>query len=347
MPSHNYTDQPNETGAQAKRKVWHWHPELPITNAKIFVWPPRPLTIFKILASYWLRLTGRVVILLTAILSWIYFQPLLATAVNFEVEWVAHIYLRNLGLFVFFATALHLYFYTYKAQGMELRYDGREMARDSDVFTFRNQLFDNVFWSIASGVTIWTIFEVFFMWGYANEMIPSVNLADNPVWFVAIFILIPLWYSFYFYWIHRAEHWPPFYKKVHALHHRNVNVGPWSGLSMHPIEHILYLASPAIHLVIPSHPLHVIFHLQFTTLIAVFTHAGYDRLLIKDKSIIDLGYFFHQLHHRYFYCNYGTDEMPWDKWFGSFHDGTPEATKHQMQQEMRRKKRTQGSNKAA
>lgn len=33
-----------------------------------------------------------------------------------------------------------------------------------------------------------------------------------------------------------------------------------------------------------------------------------------------------QLHHRYFDCNYGDDAMPWDNWFGSFHDGTSEAT---------------------
>ena len=49
----------------------------------------------------------------------------------------------------------------------------------------------------------------------------------------------------------------------------------------------------------------------------------------------ELGDFFHQLHHRYFECNYGTIEMPWDKWFGSFHDGTPEATA--MVRERRRK----------
>jgi lathosterol oxidase len=30
----------------------------------------------------------------------------------------------------------------------------------------------------------------------------------------------------------------------------------------------------------------------------------------------------HQLHHRYFDCNYGSNETPWDKIFGSFHDGT-------------------------
>ena len=38
-------------------------------------------------------------------------------------------------------------------------------------------------------------------------------------------------------------HIPFLYKHVHALHHRNINVGPWSGLSMHPVEHIIYLGT--------------------------------------------------------------------------------------------------------
>ena len=35
--------------------------------------------------------------------------------------------------------------------------------------------------------------------------------------------------------------------------------------------------------------------------------------------------FFHYLHHRYFECNYGDPIIPYDRWFGTFHDGTPEA----------------------
>jgi len=77
------------------------------------------------------------------------------------------------------------------------------------------------------------------------------------------------------------------YKKVHSLHHRNTNIGPWSGLSMHPIEHLLFFS-----------------------------------------SIL-------QMHHRYFECNYGTLEVPWDRVFGSYHDGTTQS--HQQFQERRRK----------
>lgn len=317
---------PESVLASKRNAVWNWHPELPITNAKIFVWPPSPLVGLKELASYWFTLTGRVVILLTAVVSWFYFKPVMIDAAEFEFGWIAHIYCRNVALIVIFASSLHWYFYSHKGQGEQFRYDGRNLARNAKIFSFDNQLFDNIFWSIVSGVTVWTCYEVVFIWAYANNLIWSLEWREHPIWFVAIFVLIPIWYSFYFYWVHRAEHWPPFYKSVHSVHHRNVDVGPWSGLSMHPIEHILYFGSAFIHLLVPSHPLHVIFHLQFASLIAVLTHCGYETLVFKDKKVMGMGYFFHQLHHRYFDCNYGTDEMPWDKWLGTFHDGTAEAT---------------------
>jgi|TARA_B110000238_G_C15882533_1_gene334121 sterol desaturase/sphingolipid hydroxylase (fatty acid hydroxylase superfamily) len=69
---------------------------------------------------------------------------------------------------------------------------------------------------------------------------------------------------------------------VHALHHRNVNIGPWSGLSMHPVEHLLYLSSLLIHYVIPSHPIHLFFHVIYLAPGAAMTHTGYEDLLIKE-----------------------------------------------------------------
>ena len=48
--------------------------------------------------------------------------------------------------------------------------------------------------------------------------------------------------------------------------------------------------------------------------------------MLGDKAHLKVGSFHHQLHHRYFECNYGGPEMPWDNWFGSFHDGSPKAT---------------------
>jgi len=40
-----------------------------------------------------------------------------------------------------------------------------------------------------------------------------------------------------------------------------------------------------------------------------------------------VGRFHHQLHHKFFECNYGNAEMPWDRWFGTFNDGSDGAMK--------------------
>ena len=41
-------------------------------------------------------------------------------------------------------------------------------------------------------------------------------------------------------------HFEPIYKHVHSLHHRSYNPGPWSGLSMHPVEHLFYYGCTVI-----------------------------------------------------------------------------------------------------
>ena len=103
---------------------------------------------------------------------------------------------------------------------------------------------------------------------------------------------------------------------------------------MHPIEHVLYLSTVLIHFVVPLHPLLLIFHLQYFALSAATTHTGYQGLLIGGRLVLPLGNFHHQLHHRYFECNYGGLEIPMDKWTGSFHDGTE--TSHQAFLQRRR-----------
>ena len=80
-----------------------------------------------------------------------------------------------------------------------------------------------------------------------------------------------------------------------------------------------------IHVVVPAHPLHILYHMQYLTLTAATTHSGFEGLMVRDRNRLALGTFHHQMHHRYFECNYGSLEVPWDKLFGSFHDGTPEA----------------------
>jgi lathosterol oxidase len=74
---------------------------------------------------------------------------------------------------------------------------------------------------------------------------------------------------------------------------------------------------------------HILFHLQYYALTAATTHTGFEGLAVKDENRLNLGTFHHQMHYRYFECNYGSLEISWDKFFGSFHDGT-EATNARM-----------------
>ena len=96
---------------------------------------------------------------------------------------------------------------------------------------------------------------------------------------------------------------------------------------MHPVEHIHYLSSVLIHFVIPSHPIILLVHLYSRSLGPAFSHAGFEKLLLGKSGTVDAADFHHQLHHRYFECNYGTEDTPWDKWFGTDHDGSDEATR--------------------
>ncbi|WP_181522852.1 sterol desaturase family protein, partial [Pseudomonas aeruginosa] len=71
-------------------------------------------------------------------------------------------------------------------------------------------------------------------------------------------------------------------------------------------------------------PVHLIFHLMFYAILAVTTHTGFEGLWFRNAKRVNLGMFHHQIHHRYFEVNYGNLDVPWDKLFGSFHDGTDE-----------------------
>ena len=58
---------------------------------------------------------------------------------------------------------------------------------------------------------------------------------------------------------------------------------------------------------------------------AIIGHSGFHTLFVANKDRVLLGNFHHQLHHRYFECNYGSVDFPLDRWFGTFHDGSQEA----------------------
>lgn len=329
----------SEPTAEPALKGWNHTPNVPLATSPFFSWPPRPLDMLRWVLHSWFWISEKLLIVGTALISYYWFQPPLDQMQTLEPGWIIGLYIRNLVLMTLVAGGLHLYFYTFTKQGKRLKYDPRPLMVNGRQFTLGGQIRDNMFWSLVSGVGFWTAYEVLMFWAMANGYAPMLTWAANPIWFIALFLLIPAWESFYFYWIHRFLHVPFLYRHVHALHHRNINVGPWSGMSMHPVEHLIFLGSVLIHWVVAAHPVHILYHMQFLTLTAATTHCGFEGMMMRDKNRLKLGTFHHQMHHRYFECNYGSLEVPWDKWFGSFHDGTP-AANERMQE---RRKRIMGS----
>jgi len=53
-------------------------------------------------------------------------------------------------------------------------------------------------------------------------------------------------------------------------------------------------------------------------------HVGFDKIEIGADGAIDTHAYIHYLHHKYFEVNYGDGLIPFDRWLGTFHDGSPE-----------------------
>ncbi len=55
------------------------------------------------------------------------------------------------------------------------------------------------------------------------------------------------------------------------------------------------------------------------------SHSGFDEIVLGDETALQNDRYLHYLHHKYHTVNFGESNVPMDKWFGSLHDGTPEA----------------------
>ena len=179
-----------------------------------------------------------------------------------------------------------------------------------------DKVIHNIFWT-TSGIAIWTIFENIFAYLWATERLPYISneTTFSTLWGFGYFMLaltgVPAWRSIHFYFAHRFLHYTPLYKQVHSLHHRNTDIEPFSGLCMHPVEHMYYFACVLPNLVLYCSPFAFVWNGVHLLLSPAASHSGYE-----DHSQSDL---FHYLHHYYFECNYaGSDAAFMDKAFGTF-----------------------------
>jgi lathosterol oxidase len=301
-----------------------YQPESRIDLPPIYDWPLRPLTALRWLFFGMLFPWGFIFVAL-AFVSWLYLTPSFVTMAELKPGWIALIWLRNALLLSVIAGGLHWWLYIRRSQDRQFKFNDQWMSTDSKLFLWGNQVWDNMFWSLVSGVSIWTFFEVITWWIYASGKLPLVSISEHPVYFIISIWLVFFWGTTHFYFIHRLSHWPPLYKISHELHHRNVNIGPWTGISMHPTEHILYFSIFMLWWVIPVHPVVILTTAFFHGIGPAVSHSGFDQVILGGKHRVSTGDWFHQLHHQYFNFNYGNTPAPFDRLFGSWHDGTPES----------------------
>ncbi len=262
--------------------------------------------------------------LAAAVVLWRFASPSLESAATLEPGWILRLWLRNLAVVAVAAGGTHLYLYTLARQGDDLRYDARPLGRNKRIFLFNDQVKDNMALTLGPAVLCWTGWEAFIWWAYANGWADMITWSSNPLWFTALILIVPLWSVLYFSLHHWLLHRRPVYRHVHSWHHRNVNIGPWSGLAMHPVEQFILFSDVLVLLVVPSHPVHMLFAMLHHGVGAPLSHTGYDAIKLPLGVRLHVGDFHHQLHHRLIECNYGGLESPLDDIIGAFHDGTTE-----------------------
>lgn len=316
-----------------------WRPAANIKLPPIYAWPLRPLTITK----WFLGFPGylwplNALVLLISVATWTWLTPDLAQMQTLQPWWIGLILVRNLVLTAAYFGGLHLYLYKFKKQGDEQRFSSRPFAQNNRRFLFNDQVRDNMFRTLGYAVPIVTVYEVVTYWLFANGLLGFLPFSDSStgfwIWFVLLLLIMPVIHSTHFYFTHRMLHSRVLYNSVHRIHHYNIEVGPFSGLAMHPVELAIYFSTVCVQWLLALHPLNALYQLQFAVFNAAMSHTGYDKILITDDVGVESNSYFHYLHHKYFECNYGGTIAPMDQLFGTFHNGSMEA-QERMRQRMR------------
>lgn len=313
MPS--LDDVPESAGAG-------WHPEVPITVPPPLLWPPRPIKVLAYLFGFpglyfpWLALYA-----LIALGLWLLLQLIRADFTHILAGWALLLLACNELLATVFYGAWHYRLYWRRTQGNKFKYNPSWPKKYDDRFLFGQQTRSNVFWALGSGVPIASAYMILTLWAQATGVAPVTTWQSAPVYCAVLMLVLVFFHAVHFYIFHRLLHVKPLYRTVHYLHHQNINPGPWSGLAMHPVEHLLYFSGVLLLWVIPATPVHVLYFVILVALAPVEGHCGFGKMVIGRSNFTTDGYY-HYLHHKFFRVNFGDPLLiPLDKLFGTFHDG--------------------------
>jgi Delta7-sterol 5-desaturase len=145
---------------------------------------------------------------------------------------------------------------------------------------------------------------------------------EHVGWTVGAFAAVIVFNDLWFYGVHRLLHTRWLFAHVHGVHHRSLDVNPFSSYSFHWIESLLVTGWLVPMLLWTPIPLPALVAAQIVGLLNnVGSHLGYELLprwwlrapFLRWTNTAT----FHALHHERFTGNFGLFSRVWDRLFGT------------------------------
>ncbi|WP_170578165.1 sterol desaturase family protein [Ruegeria arenilitoris] len=131
---------------------------------------------------------------------------------------------------------------------------------------------------------------------------------------VALIVLHDAW----FYWTHRALHYPPLFRRFHRLHHKSHQPTPFTSYSFdvgEAVVNAVYL--PLVLILLPAHPLALFVFVTHMMLRNAVGHCGIEIFPADQKGRPVFGWLtsvtHHDLHHAHAGYNLGLYFSWWDR----------------------------------
>jgi len=248
--------------------------------------------------------------LMSACYGWMimtFLSPKIEDCATYHWRWMLPVFLRTFIVgYVIYESVHYLMYKKYK--GTYTKFNKRW---PSEAQHWRDRKYTCMSFLVNAAMECWLLQ----MW--ASGRVPYyTNIADHPWKTLAMFVAYPFWRDIHFFLYHYPMHVEPFYKWIHAHHHRSWNTGPWSGLSMTIPESSITFTGPSIPcLVTAAHPWLFYYANMVAFVNPVYGHHGHEEFA---------GSYFHYLHHSRVTCNYGMTFTPVDLLFGTWCAGEGE-----------------------
>jgi len=256
---------------------------------------------------------------IVALICYLYFFPV-EKAKEFRLDWILTVLIYNLSVEFILFGGWHMIMYgPFKQKIWDQKFNQEDQYHQTG--------------NLKREITFTTLG---FLQSSLYQIVIMHLLASNKISWYSDFWTFPLssifwllfatyWREFHFYWVHRMIHpWNIYfpvigdpgkflYLNFHKLHHLSYNPGPFSGLSMHPVEHFIYYTCTLLPLYLGQHPLHFLYTKFHADIAPIGGHDGY-------ANPPGGGADYHYLHHARFECNYGVPLINFDKLFGTWAD---------------------------